>query len=434
MSLRIAYMTGEYPRVTDTFIQREVAALRARGVHVQTFSVRKPAKNENVGPEQQAEAQNTSYLQPICPWDLVKSHFKLLAASPSRYFSAAWLAFRTRPPGLKALVWQLAYFTEAGLLASRMRERELIHLHNHFSNSSCWVAMLGSALGGFSYSFTMHGSAEFFAPEYWRIGEKTRRALFVCCISHFCRSQGMIFAPQESWPRMHIVHCGVDPELYQRVRHQGQGNRLLFVGRLVQVKGLPVLFDAIAQLRQDRPNINLTIVGDGPDRQRLVEQARERGIQENVRFLGNQSQSQVRELLGQADAFVMSSFAEGVPVVLMEAMAAGLPVVATRVGGVAELVEDGVSGFLVPPGDTTALAERIAALLDDDEDLRNRFGKAGRAEVQAEFNIHVEAQRLCNILTAALEGRVEVIRPEIEQPQKQEAAVSIPTPAPTAVA
>ena len=430
MSLRIAYMTGEYPRATDTFIQREVAALRQRGIHVQTFSVRKPAKNENVGAEQQSEGQNTSYLQPICPWDLINSHFKLLKRSPSRYFSAAWLGLRARPPGLKALFKQVAYFAEAGLVASCMRERQLVHLHNHFSNSSCSVAMLASALGGFTYSFTMHGPAEFFAPDYWRIDQKIRRALFICCISNFCRSQGMIYAPQEKWPRMHIVHCGVDPTLFERCTHEGQGKRLLFVGRLAAVKGLPVLFEAIAQLRQDRPNIILTIAGDGPDREKLLQQAKELGIEENIRILGYQSQSQVRQLLTQTDVFVMSSFAEGVPVVLMEAMAAGLPVVATRVAGIPELVEDGVSGFLVPPGEATELAERIAALLDD-EDLRTRFGKAGRAEVQAEFNIHLEAQRLCAILTAALEGRVEAIRPEIaaqDLPSSTPALATVPTP------
>jgi colanic acid/amylovoran biosynthesis glycosyltransferase len=429
MSLRIAYMTGEYPRATDTFIQREVAALRQRGVQVQTFSVRKPAPDENVGPEQQSEGENTSYLQPICPWDLVKSHFKLLKSSPSRYFAAAWLALRARPPGLKAMLWQGAYFAEAGLVAARMRDRELVHLHNHFSNSSCSVAMLASALGGFTYSFTMHGPQEFFAPEYWRIDQKIRRALFVCCISNFCRSQGMIYAPQEKWLRLHIVHCGVDPSLFQRARHEGQGKRLLFVGRLAAVKGLPVLFEAIAQLRQDRPNVILTIAGDGPDRQKLLQQAKELGIEENIRILGYQSQSQVRQLLGQSDVFVMSSFAEGVPVVLMEAMAAGVPVVATRVAGVPELVEDGVSGFLVPPGEASELAERIAALLDDEE-LRNRFGKAGRAEVQAEFNIHNEAQRLCTILTSALEGRVEAIRPEIQEQPQPAPPAPIPTPTP----
>jgi len=274
----------------------------------------------------------------------------------------------------------------------------------------------------------MHGPAEFFEPKYWRLDEKISRALFVCCISNFCRSQGMIFSSPEKWPRLHIIHCGVDPSLFSRVRHANQGKRLLFVGRLAAVKGLPVLFEAIAQIRNDRPDILLTIAGDGPDRAALETTARSLGIAENLRFLGYQSQTQVRQLLAETDVFVMSSFAEGVPVVLMEAMAAGVPVVATRIAGIPELVEDGVSGFLVPPGDAQSLAERIGALLEDDE-LRNRFGKAGRAEVEAEFNVDLEARRLCKILTGALEGRTEAIRPEFEERQ----VPAGPTPTATAV-
>jgi len=425
VSLRIAYMTGEYPRATDTFIQREVAALRNSGVHVETFSVRKPPEKENVGPEQQAERKGTHYLVPPYPWTLIKSHAGLLAKSPGRYFRALGLALRARAPGVKALLTQMAYFVEAGLVAARMRDHQLIHLHNHFSNSSCSVAMLASELGGFTFSFTMHGPAEFFEPKYWRLDEKIRRALFVCCISNFCRSQGMIFGPPEKWERLHIIHCGVDPSLFTRVRHASQGKRLLFVGRLAAVKGLPVLFESIAQLRNDRPDVVLTIAGDGPDRAALEASARSLNIAENLRFLGYQSQTQVRQLLAETDVFVMSSFAEGVPVVLMEAMAAGVPVVATRIAGIPELVEDGVSGFLVPPGDAQSLAERIGALLEDDE-LRNRFGKAGRAEVEAEFNIDLEARRLCRILRGALEGRTEAIRPELQEP------LAPAEPAPTA--
>jgi glycosyltransferase involved in cell wall biosynthesis len=419
-------MTGEYPRATDTFIQREVAALRNSGVYVETFSVRKPPENENVGPEQEAERKGTHYLLPPCPWALAKSHARLFMRSPGRYFRALRLALRARAPGMKALLMQLAYFAEAGLVAARMRDHQLIHLHNHFSNSSCSVAMLASELGGFTFSFTMHGPAEFFEPKYWRLDEKISRALFVCCISNFCRSQGMIFCAPQKWERLHIIHCGVDPSLFARVRHANQGKRLLFVGRLAAVKGLPVLFEAIAQLRNDRPDILLTIAGDGPDRASLEATARSLGIAENLRFLGYQSQTQVRQLLAETDVFVMSSFAEGVPVVLMEAMAAGVPVVATRIAGVPELVEDGVSGFLVPPGDAQSLAERISALLEDDH-LRNRFGKAGRAEVEAEFNIDLEARRLCRILTGALEGRVEPVRPELEElPKTPEVAPVAP--------
>ena len=403
--LRIAYMTGEYPRATDTFIQREVAALRESGVHVETLSVRRPPEKELVSDEVRAERQRTYYLLPANPLTVAVAHLRLLFGVPGQYLSAVGLALRTRPPGLKALVWQAAYFAEAALVARRMRDGRLSHLHNHFSNSSCSVAMLASAMGGFSYSFTMHGPAEFYEPKYWRIDEKVRRAKFVACISHFARSQAMVFAPQAAWDKLHVVHCGVSPEQFARVEHRGRGSRLLFVGRLAAVKGLPVLLEAVAILAEDRPDVKLVVAGDGPDRSTLEAQAKRLGIWGNVQFLGYQSQAQVRELLKRTDAFVMASFAEGVPVVLMEAMAAGVPVVSTRIAGVPELVEDGASGYLVPPGEPRVVAEKAALLLDDAE-LRSRLGAAGREKVEREFNIATEAGRLVRIMTTALGATV----------------------------
>lgn len=427
MTLRIAYMTGEYPRATDTFIQREVAALRDRGVYVETFSVRRPAEREFVGPEQRAERDRTSYLLPACPWELFRSHVALLVQSPGQYLRALALSVGVRPPGIKALVWQLAYFAEAGLVARRMQRQGLIHLHNHFSNSSCSVAMLASALGGFTFSFTMHGPSEFFEPKYWRLDEKLRRALFVCCISDFCRSQGMIFAPSDRWDRMHVVHCGVDPGAFEPVRHQGRGRRILFVGRMAAVKGLPVLLDAISLLKRDHPDIMLSLAGDGPERVQLERRAAEAGLGDNARFLGYQSQAQVRQLLAETDVFAMASFAEGVPVVLMEAMAAGVPVVATRIAGIPELVEDGTSGFLVPPGNPHPLAHRIGELLADSE-LRNRFAGAARQKIERDFNLATETGRLCDVLDQAVQGRsVEArshaenaVAPEVRLPLKIE--------------
>lgn len=402
--LRVAYMTGEYPRATDTFIQREVAALRDSGVHVETLSVRRPSSKEIVSDEVRAERQRTYYVLPANPLRVMAAHAGLLFKTPARYFAGLGLALSARPPGLKALVWQAAYVAEAGLVARRMREHDLCHLHNHFSNSSCSVAMLASALGGFTYSFTMHGPAEFYEPKYWRVDEKIRRARFVACISQFARSQAMVFAPQEHWGKLHVVHCGVEPAQFTPIRHEGRGSRLLFVGRLAAVKGLPVLLDAVAALAKQRPGITLRLAGDGPDRSALEARAKKLGIANNVEFLGYQSQAQVRQLLQRTDAFVMASFAEGVPVVLMEAMAAGVPVVATRIAGVPELVDDGASGFLVAPGDVNALAEKMSLLLDD-ADLRNRFGVAGRAKVESEFNIATEADKLCTIMRTKLGAR-----------------------------
>lgn len=411
MTVRIAYMTGEYPRATDTFIQREVAALRQRDVHVQTFSIRKPADKETVGPEVMAERAKTFYILPCGPIRLIATHLTMLVSSPLRYLRAFMTALTVRPPGIKALARQIAYFAEAAVVARKVRTDKLLHLHNHFSNSSCSVAMLAAEMGGFTFSFTMHGPAEFFEPKYWRIDEKIRRALFVNTISHFCRSQGMIFAPAEKWDRMHIVHCGVNPADFARVRHFERGNRLLFVGRLAAVKGVPILLDAMAAIIAKNSEATLTIAGDGPDRKDLEAQAERLGIAQAVKFLGYQSQQQVRELLLMTDVFVMASFAEGVPVVLMEAMAAGVPVVATKIAGIPELVEAGVSGFLVPPGDAKSLATRVNELLDH-PDQRDRFGAAGRAKVTREFNIESEAAWLCEILTEALDGRVAPIRKE----------------------
>jgi len=404
-------MTGEYPRATDTFIQREVAALRALGYHVRTFSVRRPAIREMVGPDQEAERAGTFYLVPCSPIALLGAHLPLLLSSPSRYLRAIGLAWKIRPPDLEGCLRQLAYFAEAGLVASRMRREHLAHLHNHFSNSSGTVAAIAAEMGGFTFSLTIHGPAEFFEPKYWRLGEKARRALFVNCISHFCRSQVMVFAPMSAWPRLHIIHCGVDPALFRAAEHRGVGKHLLFVGRLAAAKGVAVLLEALARVRQRFVDVELTIAGDGPDRAGLQDLAAKLGVASAVRFLGYQSQSQVRELLGRTDVFVMTSFAEGVPVVLMEAMAAGVPVVATRIAGVAELVEDNASGYLTPPGDAIAAAQKIEALLADGQ-LRSRFGSAGRAAVENEFNVQIEARRLARLIDSALAGRSEALRPE----------------------
>ncbi|SHG99348.1 glycosyltransferase family 4 protein [Bradyrhizobium erythrophlei] len=402
--LRVAYMTGEYPRATDTFIQREVAALRALGHHVQTFSVRTPPASENVEAEILAGRKSTIYLLP--PQGLIIAHLAQVFSSPGRYFAALALAWNICPPGIRAMARQVAYFAEAAMLVRLIRKHDLSHLHNHFADSSCSVAVIAAAMGEITYSFTIHGPTEFFEPKYWRIDEKVRRALFVNCISHFCRSQVMLFAPLDCWKKLRIVHCGVDPEAFEVKRHQGRGGRLLFVGRLAAIKGLPIILEVLARLE----DVTLDIVGDGPDRQLLEEQARLLNISSRVRFLGYQSQQHIRGLFKQADVFVMSSFAEGVPVVLMEAMAAGIPVVAPRIAGIPELVRDGQSGLLVAPGDVNEMASAVDRLLRD-AGLRNRFAIAARHDVERDFNIQTESRWLAEIVSSAIAGRSIGIRP-----------------------
>ena len=392
---RIAYLTGEYPAVSHTFILREVEALRELGLEVETCSIRQTDPKHHRGPSEKDAAASTFYVLRAAknPLTLLKaklSHMK----NPGQFFRAFMLAMKTGSPGIKGRLYQFFYFTEAMVLAHHLKAQGVTHLHNHFADSSASVSMLTAELAGIDYSFTLHGPADLFEAPRWRLDEKTKRAKFVACISHFARSQLMLFSDPADWHKLKIIHCGVLPELYESADRDGDGCHLVFVGRLAAVKGLRVLLDAFGRVAGDHPGLKLTLVGDGDDREALEALAKPLG--EAVRFTGYLSQSEVAETLATADALVLPSFAEGVPVVLMEAMASGRPVVATRVAGVSELVEDGISGFLAPPGDAETLANRISNLAAD-PDLRKRMGAAGRETVLAEFDIRKEAARIAGL-------------------------------------
>lgn len=386
---RLAYLTGVYPAASHTFIQREIAALRALGSDVTIHSIRKPDAEELIGAEEDAARAETFYVLSAAknPVKLLASHGQLFLRGPSCWFAAMALALRTHRPGLKGLIWQLFYFLEAGVLARQLQKGGASHLHNHFADSSATVAMLAAKLADLPFSFTLHGPTELYAPESWHLGEKVARAKCVICISHFARSQVMLFSDPEHWHKLRIVHCGVKPARYAAAPAAGDAMKLLFVGRLAPVKGLRILFEGFEIARATAPEITLTVIGDGPDRQWAEQQARRIG---GIEVLGYRSQEEVAEALGQSDALVLPSFAEGVPVALMEAMVSSRPVIATRVGGVAELVEDGVSGKLVAPSDIQALAEAMIELAQS-PDRRREMGAAGRRKVCSEFDIDKEA-------------------------------------------
>jgi glycosyltransferase involved in cell wall biosynthesis len=392
---KLAYLTGEYPRASDTFIQREVAALRALGHDVLTCSIRTTGAEHLVGPEQRQEHALTFKVLGACkkPLRLLRAHLRWMR-NPGRYIAALRLAWTTAPRGVKGRLYNLIYFLEAGVLADELRRQEVDHLHNHIATAACTVAMLASELSGIPYSFTIHGPDIFFNPNHWRIDEKAARARFVACISEFCRSQLMCFADQSHWARFHIIHCGIDPGRYTSAPHKGAN--LLFVGRLAAVKGLPILLDALRDLSGDW---KLTVIGDGPDRATLEAQAQ--GL--NVDFLGYRSQSEVAEALSNTDVFVLPSFAEGVPVVLMEAMASAVPVVATRIAGIPELVDHATSGLLVRPGDPQELRAALDHMLADSK-ARQDMGLAGRAKVSDDFNINTEAARLSRLFASYAGG------------------------------
>ena len=413
---QIAYLTGDYPKVSHTFILREVASLRASGLQVVTCSIRKPSASEFKGEAEKRAMAETFYVIDAArnPFRVLSAHATLVTGSFTRWLSALRLAFKTRSPGLKALIWQIFYFVEAGVLARHLQANHVTHLHNHFGNSSCSVAMLASAMADIPFSFTEHGPAIFFEADRWALKEKIARARFVVAISHFCRSQLMLFSDPADWKKITIVHCGVDPALYGTQQRHAFGKRVIFVGRLDPVKGASLLIEAMAQVIARHPDARLTLVGDGPTRAPAQAKAKELGLADSVTFAGFQSQPAIAAMLEEADMLVLPSFAEGVPVVLMEAMASRIPVIASRVAGVQELVEDGVSGFAIPPGDVATLADRIIRLMEDPA-LCARMGQAGRKMVEQDFDITAEGAWLADIFRRG--GGGGQLRPERGEPR-----------------
>ena len=390
VSRRVAYLVGNYPTVSHTFIAREVAGLRARGVDVQTFSVRRTPPEQLLTAADRRAAEETSVILPPPIGELLGAHLRALARRPRRYLATLALAQRVSPAGARHRLWHLFYFAEAILLAERLRRRGIGHLHAHFANVATAVALLAAHYDepdGLTWSFTMHGPSEFDDVTRFALAEKVRRATFVACIGDYCRSQLMKLVEPSQWGKLTIVHCGLDTTRFTPVeRAERPAAAVLCVGRLVPDKGQSILLAALADLRARGVAITATFAGDGPERAALEAQAERLGLDGAVEFAGAVGQDRVHELYAAADVFCLPSFAEGVPVVLMEAMATGLPVVTTRIMGIPELVEHDVAGLLVPPGRADALAAALDALAADPQ-RRAAMGRAGRAKVVAEYDI-----------------------------------------------
>ncbi|WP_394274946.1 glycosyltransferase family 4 protein [Luteococcus sp.] len=389
MTTRVAYLVSQYPAVSHVFIEREVLGLRERGVEVHTFSVRKPDPSTLHSEVMRTEAANTVVLQED-PKALALGNARLATGKLKAYATALKQALGSGELGLKQRTWQVFYLAEAAKLYETMKERGLRHVHAHFANNGADIARLTVALGraidgedaGWCWSFSMHGPTEFEEVTAFDLKAKTEQADGVACITDFTRSQLMRMADPVVWPRLDIVHMSVVPERFAppACREHDGPLRILDVGRLVPEKGGPVLVDAVEQLRDRGIDVQVRFVGAGALMDRLKTEVAERGLDDRIELLGNRSQEEILAQYHWADVFCLPSFQEGLPVVIMEALSTELPVVATRINGIGELVVDGVTGRLLTPGRADLVADAIAQLAGDAE-LRQRLGKAGREAV-----------------------------------------------------
>jgi len=392
---------------------REIEAVRDAGVDVRTYSVRRADPGDLLSIRDREEDRKTWAIRPVDLFSLVTAHAVTIGESPLAWLRGLVGSAKRQPPGLRSRLWGCFYFIEAVLLYRECRRQGVHHVHAHLANVAADVAWLTAELGErtdgpgtWQWSFSMHGPTEFANVDRFNLAGKVAAASLVLCISDYARSQLMSLVPEQWWTKLHVVHMGVDLDRYvpetkkPSTRLLSSRITILCVGRLDPVKGHLVLVEALASVLATGRACRAVMVGAGPGEADVRARIRRLGIEGDVTLTGAVGQDDLPDLYRSADIFCLPSFAEGIPVVLMEAMAMQLPVVSTTIAGIPELIENGTSGLLVPPGRSDLLADVLARLIDDPE-LRHRLGRAGRSVVERSFDARRCGKQAAELLSPA---------------------------------
>jgi colanic acid/amylovoran biosynthesis glycosyltransferase len=397
--MRIAYLINQYPQTSHSFIRREIEALEAGGTEVLRYTIR-PVTQPLIDPGDEAERQKTRAVLSVGAVGLAWGLIRMACARPGAFLTTARLAVKFGRPSERGIAVHLIYLAEACVLTSWLIEAGVQHVHAHFGTNSATIAALCRALGGPPFSFTIHGPEEFDSPRALALGEKVRHSSFVVGISEFTRSQIYRWADHADWPKVHVVRCGLDPSYLDGSSPVAPvaSRKLVCIGRLVEQKGPLLLVEAAGKLRDRGVDFELVLVGDGPMRveiERLIERLK---LGDRVKLAGWMSKAEVRQTLIEARAMVLPSFAEGLPVVLMEALALGRPVITTYVAGIPELVKPGESGWLVPPGSVDDLVEAMTSAMEATPEALERMGRIGSSAARSRHDASIEAARLAALI------------------------------------
>jgi colanic acid/amylovoran biosynthesis glycosyltransferase len=397
--MKIAYLIPIYPMPSQTFIRREIAALVGRGFTVHRFTLRRFA-GELADEADRTEQQSTRAILEAGAFGLAKAVIREALGRPRRLSIALAAAVRLGLRSERGLIRHLIYLAEACVLLRWLEEYGVQHLHAHFGTNSADVALLCRLLGGPPYSITIHGPEDFDAPQSLSLREKIHHANFVIAISQYTRSQLYRWCILEDWRKIHVIHCGVDKFFLSTTPVPVPDRpRLVNVGRLSEQKGQLLLVEAAAKLRDRGINFELVIVGDGPMRAEIQQRIDQFNLKERVRITGFLSNFGVHQELLASRALVLPSFAEGLPVAIMEALALGRPVISTYVAGIPELVESGVNGWLVPPGAIEPLVQAMATAVTAPPAEIERMGRAGAARVAEQHNVLIETKKLADLFS-----------------------------------
>ncbi|WP_370401077.1 glycosyltransferase family 4 protein [Sulfitobacter sp. JB4-11] len=395
--MKIAYVLNTYPQPSQSFIRREITALEAQGHEVMRLAMR-AGDAPLVDPLDQGEAARTQYILKAGAMGLARACAWAFAQGPARFTAALRQAWAFGAVSEVGRLRHLIYLAEAAEVAARCQTAGIRHTHAHFGTNAATVAMLAHTLGGPRFSFTVHGPEEFDAPRALSLRDKIAASAFTVAISSYGRSQLCRWSDSADWERIKVVHCGVEPARFADPVPLPDGpRRVVAIGRLVEQKGQLALIDALAKTQSD---MHLTLIGDGEMRSQIDAAVARHALQDRVTLTGWVGEDRIRDELARAHALVMPSFAEGLPMVVMEAMAAARPVIATHVAGTPELVQDGGTGWLVPAGDTDALAQAMDRMAQSPLADLSAMGEAGRARVLARHDVAQEAEKLAGFFAA----------------------------------
>jgi colanic acid/amylovoran biosynthesis glycosyltransferase len=395
--MRIAYLINQYPKVSHTFIRREILALERQGFEIMRISIR-GWTNDLVDRADIKERERTQYVLRSGSFALVGAILACGMLRPVRFLRAFALAVRLGWRAERALPFHLVYLAEACLILSWLRKQDVGHLHAHFGTNSAEVAALVSALGGPPFSFTVHGPEEFDKAQFIGLPEKIRRARFVIAISSFGRSQLLRLVDHHEWGKIHVIRCGLAPEFFSGPLTYSDAPHLVCVGRLCEQKGQLLLIDAAQRLAENGVEFTLTLVGDGELRPAVEALISEHCLEASVNITGWVSNDEVRRHIRQARALVLPSFAEGLPVAIMEAMALHRPVISTFIAGIPELVRNGEHGWQVPAGDVDALVGALKTCLTAPPEVLQRMSDAAFEQVGRYHNIESETAQLAELI------------------------------------
>ena len=396
----MAYLVSRYPAVSHTFILREIQGLRALGHTISTASINAPDRApQAMEAYEKQEAENTFFVKAQGWRGALTALLYWCFQSPATLYHTLRLGLRLGKGG--SLFYGLAYVAEAALVARWMRQRDLHVLHVHFGNASATVGVLVKRLSGCHLSYTIHGPDEFDDVFGQHLPLKMQAADSVVCISQFAKGQLMRISHPDHWAKLQVCRLGVDPAQFTYIERAADKAtiELLCVGRLSSAKAQVLLVHACAQLRDEGLDFTLTLVGDGPDRARIERAIVESALGERIHLTGSLNQAAVRAHFARADIFVLPSLAEGIPVVLMEAMSSGVPCISTPVNGIPELIEHGRTGLLATPGDVESLASQLRRLIQERE-LRRSLAMAAHVRVLADFDLRRNVAQLSRTFSA----------------------------------